>query len=471
MTDRVWLFHHSPWWRDWPSGLADRRRVILQAGALIAVIAIVDGLFEQNIAFGFLYFLPILMLGGVLSPLQIGITALLCTVLTEIFDPVPWLTLVALPRVTFTFAAYYGTGLFVWQAAAARRKAADYASSLETEVAFRRSAEEQLQFLVKTSPAAIFLTDESGAILLSNAAATQLLRLQPSALTDSAITAYFPSLFDVFPLDAGSRALHLSLECRGLRPGGEIFQAHIWFSTFRTVSGPRLAAVVSDVSEELRDREEFGLEQAISGSRIVAGAVFHEVRNISAAIGAVFRRVTPKIENAKDRAALLALLEGLERVASAELFKPKRSAGETLLASVLEDVRIILDPAFAENDVAVDWGDWPPNCRVRAERHALLQVLLNIAKNSIRALQGVPDRRFSLAFELAPGTVTIRLRDSGPGVAAPENLFKPFQTGAVENGLGLYLSQLLVRSYNGEIYYEQHPVGCSFAVRLPTAPL
>src|SRR4029078_9075142 len=72
--------------------------------------------------------------------------------------------------------------------------------------------------------------------------------------------------------------------CQGYRANGEIFLAHIWFSSYVAEEGPRLAAIVVDASEEMRYREKQGLEQFMRGNRIAAAAVAHEVRNFCGAL-------------------------------------------------------------------------------------------------------------------------------------------------------------------------------------------
>ena len=65
--------------------------------------------------------------------------------------------------------------------------------------------------------------------------------------------------------------------------------------------------------------------------------------------------------------------------------------------------------------------------------------------------------------------VLVRFLDTGPGVAKPDSLFRPFQTGAQASGLGLYLSRAVVKSYGGDLYYEPVPEGACFAVQLWSA--
>src|ERR1051326_9589666 len=78
--------------------------------------------------------------------------------------------------------------------------------------------------------------------------------------------------------------LRTALQCQGTREGGEIFQAHIWFSSYATDEGQRLAAIIVDSSEEMREREEQALQQLMRGNRIVDAAVAHGVRNFCVAM-------------------------------------------------------------------------------------------------------------------------------------------------------------------------------------------
>ena len=69
-----------------------------------------------------------------------------------------------------------------------------------------------------------------------------------------------------------------------------------------TPPGRRLAVVLSDATELIRDREESGLKQLLTNSRIVAGAVSHELRNLAAAGSVVYHnlRQHPNSGESKD---------------------------------------------------------------------------------------------------------------------------------------------------------------------------
>jgi PAS domain S-box-containing protein len=462
---------------NWPQELflgllhGSRRTVLLCAGALIAAVALIDWRFDVDISFGFLYLFPMLMVGGRLTRWQIAGVAALCTALSEAFAPFPWTFALGVPRVILTFSAFFGAGLYVFESTRNRRLTGRHVEDLEREAELRREAEEQLRFLIESSPATIFTLDGSGRVLLANNAAHTLFGIEPGKLEGRAITRYLPALAAV-PLTGEVPLFRTAMECRGRRPDGEVFLARVWFSTYPTRSGPRLAAVVFDGSEELRDREEFSLQQLLAGSKIVVGAVCHEMRNICGAIAAVRAKLArdERIAGNEDFQALSSLVEGLARMAGLELRQTMQPEAESVdVRSVLEELRIVIESTFRDSGISVVW-DLPDSVPpVWAERQALLQVFLNIAKNSQRAVERRDRKELVVRVSSEAGSVAVRFIDTGPGVAAPERLFKPFQRGAEATGLGLYLSRAFVRAFRGDIRYEPQPAGCCFAVLLVRA--
>jgi PAS domain S-box-containing protein len=444
--------------------------VLLCAGALIAAVALIDWRFDVDISFGFLYLFPMLMVGGRLTRSQTAGVAALCTALSEAFDPFPWTFALGVPRVILTFAAFFGAGLYVFESTRNRRLTGRHVEELEREAELRREADEQLRFLIESSPAAIFTLDGSGRVLLANEAAHTLFGIEPGKFEGQTIARYLPALAAV-PLTGEVPLFRTAMECRGRRQA-EVFLARVWFSTYRTRSGPRLAAVVLDSSEELRDREEFSLQQLLAGSKIVVGAVCHEMRNLCGAIAAVRAKLArdERIAGNEDFQALSSLAEGLAMMAGLELRQTMQPEAESVdVRSVLEELRIVIESTFRDSGISVVW-DLPDSIPpVWAERQALLQVFLNIAKNSQRAVEQRERKELAVRVSSEADSVVVRFIDTGPGVAAPERLFKPFQRGAEATGLGLYLSRAFVRAFRGDIHHEPQPAGCCFAVLLVRA--
>ena len=449
-----------------------RTTVLLFAAILIAAIALVDWHFEDNVSFGFLYLLPMLMVGGCMPRWQIAGVAALCTGLTEAFDPFPWAMPVGISRVILTFAAFFGAGYYGFGAARSRRLADQHLGEIQREVELRRKTEEQLQVLISSSPATIFTLDANGKVLLANDAAHRLLRIDKGMLQGQPIAQFFPALASVPPPMDDASVFHTEMECRARRHDGEVFLAHIWFSTYQTKSGPRLAAVVFDSSEELRDRAEFNLQQILAGSKVLVGALCHEIRNVSGAIAVVHSKLArdEQFSPNEDFQALGTLVQGLEKMAGLELRQTTQSVAENIdLRSVLEELRIIIEPSFQESEMAICWEVPDALPRIWADRQALLQAFLNIVKNSERAMEGQDEKKLTVLASASGNSVLVRFIGTGPGVAHPEQLFEPFQPGAQASGLGLYLSRTFVRAFQGDIEYQPQPAGCCFAVMLALA--
>src|SRR5580658_4660066 len=110
-----------------------RAMVLLRASVLTTVVALIDWRFDVNISFGFLYLFPMLMVGGYLARWQIALVAALYTGLCEAFGTFPWAPAVGIPRLILTFAAFFGTGLFVFEAARNRRLANQHLLEIEKE--------------------------------------------------------------------------------------------------------------------------------------------------------------------------------------------------------------------------------------------------------------------------------------------------------------------------------------------------
>ena len=454
-----------------PLQQGNRRWILVWAAILIAVVAVVDWRLDVDISFGFLYLFPMLLVGSVLSPWQIAGVAALCTVLVEAFDTFPWSVAIGIPRIFLTFAAFTGGGLYVYESARNRRLASHHLAEVEHEIDLRREAEAQLKVLLESSPAAILTVDSGGSVLWANDAAHRMIGIENGGLTGSAIGRYFPAVNSI-PFPRGdSRLFRTSMECTAKRQDGSVFLAQVWFSTYRTSAGPRLAAVVIDASDDLRTREEISMQQLAAGSRILVSAVCHEIRNICGSIAAVHAKLVRSRGGMMDEdfRTLGSLLDGLSRLAGLELRHSKPEAEYIDISAVLEEVRIVIETEFAESGIAIEWRIAEGLPLVWASHQELLHAFLNIAKNSARAMSVSPEKRITVSAVLEKEHVVLRFLDSGPGVANPGLLFKTFQPGAEANGLGLYLSRAFVRSFRGDIHYEPQPAGACFAVALAVA--
>jgi PAS domain S-box-containing protein len=445
------------------------RAIVLRAVILIAVIAVIDWRIVGEIPLGFLYLLPMLMLGSVLAPWQIGICATVCTFLAEVFDDFEWTMRAGISRDVLYFAAFFGAGLFICEVNRNRRVVQRHVEEIEHQSEARREAELQLRVLIDSSPAAIIMCDAAGAVLMANEAAHRMLALEAGTLAGQSIHTYFPSLVNISRQSNPARFYRTMMQSRGQRSDGEVFHAEICFSTYPAFDGTRLAALILDTSEDLRTREETTLQQMMTGSRIAAAAVSHEIRNVSAAISVVHQNLerSGEFSTDKDFEALGNLLHALERIAAVDLLQYTDQSAETDLISVLDDLRIVVAPALREAEIEGTWNIPAELPGVWADRQNLMQVFLNVTSNGVRALQNRKGPALSVSAMLCGGCVQVEIADNAGGVAKPELLFHPFQQEAEVTGLGLFLSRALMRACRGELRYKPLPGGSCFVVEMP----
>jgi PAS domain S-box-containing protein len=368
------------------------------------------------------------------------------------------------------FVTLAGMGLYSREIFVHRRQEQESRQRIEKEVAARREAEEQLQFLIQSSPVAVLVMSARGEILTGNSAADYLFRVGAGELVGKNISRYIPALGRVPSWEDTEQAFRTEMQCRGKRDDGEIFLANVFFSTYKTAMGPRLAALVVDASEDLRDRAEYSFEQLMAGSRILVGAVSHELGNVCSAIAVIYENLARSADLAKnqDFEALGALVEALNKIASFELRKSIGGFDAKIidLAEILDEARIVLEPYCAESDIELRWDIPEKLPAVRTDPHSLLQVLLNLTKNSRRALEGANLKRIDVSVAVGNEIASIRVCDTGPGIARTEKLFQPLQKGAEAAGLGLFLSRAFMRSFGGDLRHEPDAPGCCFVIEL-----
>jgi two-component system, LuxR family, sensor kinase FixL len=447
------------------------RPLFLTAATLVIfVIAMADWLTKPYISIGFLYLFPIMLIAGFLARWQIVAIALVCAVLQELFSELP--SGEAITRLLMASAGFVGTGLFVSEIFRSRQMALGHLTEVETHTKLRREAEEQLRILVDSSPAAIMTIDGSGNILLANEAARNLFISEDAVLVGRSIKEFVPALQSAIQTTRPTQ-FRTELRCRGRRTNGEAFMAAVWFSTYTTIQGTRLAAIIVDLSEDLRDREDLSLDHLLKNTKILMGAVAHEIRNICGATLAVYKNLSrlPDLQNNEDFHALGSLIAGLEKLSDMELLPSSSQIGASIdLISVLDELRVLIEPAYQDAGCEILWRLQDHLPLVVGDRYGLQQVFLNLARNSQRAMESVEKKRLTISTDVQPAKVAIRFEDTGIGIASPYELFRPFQPGANSSGLGLYISRAILRSFGGELKFEPRSQGCCFAVTLAAVP-
>jgi two-component system C4-dicarboxylate transport sensor histidine kinase DctB len=165
-------------------------------------------------------------------------------------------------------------------------------------------------------------------------------------------------------------------------------------------------------------------------------------------------------------------LKSFARKSSAEL-APASVHTAIANALVLVERRMELDQVAFTLDI----GD--ADVYALCDSNRLEQVLLNLMSNALDAmgtLERGARRELAVTMTQAAGAVLIRVRDSGPGLSgeARSHLFEPFYTTKPQGeglGLGLAISEQIVRDFGGSLRAEGNSAGACFVIELKAALL
>jgi two-component system, LuxR family, sensor kinase FixL len=444
---------------------ANRTGLIALGLILVFVIAVID-LVTPTLPLGYLYLLPILLISGFLGRGWIAVVVIICAVLTALFSRFDLKQAIIL--FVMAWIGFTGTAYFVSEVVQNRQKALDHIRAMESEIRLRQETEEQLRGLVESSPLAIITIDTNGSIRLANDAAQSLLAPGDSPLPGQPISQFLPALQTAMQ-QSHSQLFRTQIRCSGKRKNGDVFLASVWFSTSITTVGPIVSAIIVDFSEDLRDREDLSLEHLLKNAKILVGAIAHEIRNLCGAVSIVYRNLSrfEGLEENEDFQALGSLIQGLEKLATMEL-KPSWQHGLAAidLSSVLDEFRVVIEHTYAESRMTILWDVQEHLPLVIGDRYGLLQVFLNLARNSQRAMETSDHRQLTIGSTVESDSVVIRFQDTGVGIPDASGLFQPFYQNADATGLGLYISRALLRSFRSDIQHEPSICGCCFAIRL-----
>lgn len=139
-----------------------------------------------------------------------------------------------------------------------------------------------------------------------------------------------------------------------------------------------------------------------------------------------------------------------------------------------QSVRLIKSDARALNiKINVVEGVFP---QPLADRVQIAQVLVNLLRNSVDAISGLPNSRLKAIAHIVTvetsfkgGCVQVSVTDTGPGFESGVEPFKAFETSKKSGlGIGLSISQSIVQSHHGELLLDEGFIdGCRMIFTLP----
>ncbi len=184
--------------------------------------------------------------------------------------------------------------------------------------------------------------------------------------------------------------------------------------------------------------------------------------------------VPAKVSEFLDKAAAQAERAGqiMRRLRSFVEKGPAERSAEPL-SRIVEEASALATTGAQLDGIAVifELADLPP---VDMDKIQVQQVVVNLVRNAVEVLRQAERRALTIGTKAGKGEQTVTVADTGPGIppAIAAQLFQPFVTDKKGGmGIGLSISQSIIKAHGGRIWAEPNPGGGTiFRFTLPETP-
>jgi two-component system sensor kinase FixL len=364
--------------------------------------------------------------------------------------------------------------------------------------------EAHLQSILDTVPDAMVVIDDRGTIQSFSAAAARLFGHAADDVVGSNVRKLMPQPYrdahngylDRYRATGVRHIVGIGRVVVGQRKDGSTFPMELSVGEMQSGGERFFTGFIRDLTE--RKATEARLQELqselIHVSRLtalgeMASALAHELNQPLAAIANYLKGSSRLLEGAEgggvatvrdavDKAAAQALRAGqIIRRLREFVTRGESERHAESLARMAEEASALALVGLREQSASVRFEIDPSADRVLADRVQIQQVLLNLIRNAVEAMEGVaPDRR-ALVFSTHPAAdsmVEARVSDTGPGISEEiaAMVFQPFVTTKPTGmGVGLSISRTIVEAHGGRIWVDANPGGGTiFHLTLPAAP-
>jgi two-component system sensor kinase FixL len=359
----------------------------------------------------------------------------------------------------------------------------------------------ELQALLDAAVDAIIMIDHRGTIQTLNRAAERLFGYPSAEVVGRNVSLFMPP--DMARAHDGHIARYLATraphvigrgrEVDAMRRDGSLFPAQLSVGLVPGSEPPRFVGLVHDLTQRREVEEDSRRSQArlaqvarFAAMGEMATGIAHELNQPLSAIATYAQACDrmldapepdlPEIHAALKQVSAQALRAG-EIIRRLRHLVGNRET-ERLTADVNEVVQELATLAGVDarhNHITLVFELDPGAGQVRIDHVQVQQVLLNLLRNAIEAIEGLAGERRTITIgtrRLADQEVELFVRDRGPGVPADvaDRMFDPFYTTkASGTGLGLAISRTIARAHRGTLGHRPAaPTGAEFFLRLPT---
>ncbi len=356
-----------------------------------------------------------------------------------------------------------------------------------------------LRSILETVPDAMIVIDEHGIVQFFSSAAERLFGYTAEEVRGQNVRLLMPPPYREqhdgylgrYLRTGERRIIGIGRIVVGQRKDGSTFPMELSVGEAMQAGSRLFTGFVRDLTE--RQQAERRLHELQAGllhvSRVrsmgqMAAALAHELNQPLTATANYIRAAlrllaTPKPNLDRIRQAMSQAVEQTQR--SGEIIRRLRAfvaRGEVTrqqqhLANLIEEASALALVGAKEQGIKVLMNMDSHLAEVPVDRVQIQQVLLNLIRNAVEAMEDCNPRELRLAASMQRGHVLISVADTGRGVP-PEieaRLFQPFVTTKAEGmGIGLSVCRTIVEAHGGQLWMEPNPDGGSvFRFTLPIA--
>jgi two-component system, LuxR family, sensor kinase FixL len=364
-----------------------------------------------------------------------------------------------------------------------------------------RARERHLQSILETVPDAMIVIDEQGLMQSFSTAAERLFGFQASEVIGHNVSLLMPEpdrsrhdgYLERYRSTGERHIIGVGRVVTGRRKDGSTFPMHLSVGEMHAGSERHFTGFVRDLTErqETQTKLQELQSELVHVSRLtamgeMATTLAHELNQPLAAISNYLRgsrrlleaRGDPGLATVQD-----ALGKGAEQALRAgQIIRRLRdfvTRGETekrveRLSKLVEEASALALVGARERGVRVELTIGPEVDMVIVDRVQVQQVLVNLLRNAMDAMQDASRRELSISVVPVGGDmVEVAVADTGPGISdeIKAKLFQPFVTSKQHGmGVGLSISRTIVESHGGNLWAEPHEGGGAiFRFTVPAA--
>jgi two-component system sensor kinase FixL len=353
-----------------------------------------------------------------------------------------------------------------------------------------RAREAHLRSILDTVPDATVVIDDRGIIQSFNAAAERQFGYREAELVGQNVKLLMPTPFreehdgyiSRYLTTGEKRIIGIDRVVTGQRKDGATFPIKLEVGEVQTGDRRFFTGFIRDLTERQateRQLEELESELArlsrLTAMGEMASTLAHEINQPLSAIANYLqgcRRLIEGIDHPNAPKIHDALSETTHQTLRAgQIIRQLRefvSRGETEkrpenINKLVEEASALALVGAKEQGVKTVFRFDTRTGPVLVEKVQIQQVLLNLIRNAIEAMQGCAKKELVVETVLLDqGMVEVRVADTGAGLAEEivPRLFQPFATTKPAGmGVGLSISKRIVEAHGGELWAEPNPGG------------